>query len=197
MRWDNLFDDLESQLEQGLDAEEADLAAQEERLRIARLSLRDRIVALRAQHRRSDDWGVKLQLASGEIVAIRPVSVGKDWLSGDVRDGSSADRQCIVPLHAITSLMLDRSQLAESLLPVEREEPLAARLALPFALRDLARRRVTVDVRTMDGLAIGTIDRVARDHLDLAEHDRGEPRRERAVSGYRVIPLARILTVRV
>ena len=46
MRWDNLFDDLESQLEQGLTAEELDLKAEEERLRLGRLGLRDRIVAI-------------------------------------------------------------------------------------------------------------------------------------------------------
>ena len=42
MRWDNLFDDLESQLEQELDAEDIDLLAEEERLRLGRLGLRDR-----------------------------------------------------------------------------------------------------------------------------------------------------------
>ncbi len=43
MRWDNLFDDLESQLEQELGAEDVDLLAEEERLRLGRLALRDRL----------------------------------------------------------------------------------------------------------------------------------------------------------
>ena len=51
MRWDNLFDDLESQLEQELTAEEVDLQAEEERLRLARLCIRDR---LRARNRAGD-----------------------------------------------------------------------------------------------------------------------------------------------
>ena len=46
MRWDNLFDDLESQLEQELTAEEVDLQAEEERLRLARLGIRDRLRSL-------------------------------------------------------------------------------------------------------------------------------------------------------
>jgi len=46
MRWDNLFDDLESQLELELGAEDLDLVAEEERLRLGRLALRDRLVAL-------------------------------------------------------------------------------------------------------------------------------------------------------
>jgi len=46
MRWDSLFDDLESQLEQELGAEEGDLLAEEERLRLGRLTLRDRLVAM-------------------------------------------------------------------------------------------------------------------------------------------------------
>ena len=48
MRWQNLFDDLEGQLESELGAEEVDLLAEEERLRLGRLSLRDRIRAIHA-----------------------------------------------------------------------------------------------------------------------------------------------------
>ena len=45
MRWDKLFDDLESQLEREITAEELDLDAEEERLRLGRLSVRERLVA--------------------------------------------------------------------------------------------------------------------------------------------------------
>lgn len=40
MRWEHLFDDLETQLERELTAEELDLEVEEERLRLGRLSLR-------------------------------------------------------------------------------------------------------------------------------------------------------------
>ena len=37
MRWESLFDDMESQLEQELGAEDEQLRAEEERLRLGRL----------------------------------------------------------------------------------------------------------------------------------------------------------------
>jgi hypothetical protein len=42
----------------------------------------------------------------------------------------------------------------------------------------------------------GTIDRVGRDHLDLAVHEAGQSRRQSAVQQYRVIPLDQLLLVR-
>jgi len=41
----------------------------------------------------------------------------------------------------------------------------------------------------------GTLDRVARDHLDLALHEPGTVRRDRAVRGIRIVPLERIVLV--
>jgi hypothetical protein len=52
-----------------------------------------------------------------------------------------------------------------------------------------------VRITTLDGIVHGTIDRVARDHLDLALHEQGAPRREREVQGYRIVPFARVLLV--
>ena len=46
MRWDNLFDDLEAQLEYEADAERDELLAEDERLRLGRLSLRDRLSSI-------------------------------------------------------------------------------------------------------------------------------------------------------
>ncbi|MDM4762698.1 hypothetical protein QT381_06730 [Galbitalea sp. SE-J8] len=196
MRWDDLFDDLESQLEQGIDAEELDLRAQEERLRIARATLRDRLVAIRSSHSRSDEYRVRIVLDDGSIVAVRPVAIGKDWMSADLVDGSAARRQCIVPLASIGSLLLDPPLVRASLADAPAEEPLAARLGLAFALRDLGRRRVTVELETTTGPVVGTIDRVARDHLDLAVHEAGTPRRASVVAVHRVVPLSRLLLVR-
>jgi hypothetical protein len=41
----------------------------------------------------------------------------------------------------------------------------------------------------------GTIDRAGADHLDLALHDAGSPRRARAVTGFRVVPFASVLSI--
>src|SRR5258708_1844617 len=113
MRWDNLFDDLESQLEQELGAEEGDLLAEEERLRLGRLTLRDRVVAMTPP---GDGAAQQLKLA--------------------MRDGT----------------LLTAPQ--------------------------------------------GTIDRVGRDRLDLAEHEAGVPRRAAAVGRIRIVPFTELLLVR-
>jgi len=42
----------------------------------------------------------------------------------------------------------------------------------------------------------GTIDRVGRDHFDLATHESGRPRRQSAVVDYRTIPLQQVLLLR-
>jgi hypothetical protein len=59
-------------------------------------------------------------------------------------------------------------------------------------LRDLCRRRVAAEVHTTAGVRTGTIDRVGRDHLDLAVHERGEPRRHRNVADVLLLPFSAV-----
>lgn len=199
MRWDNLFDDLESQLEHELSAEDIDLQAEEERLRLGRMSIRDRLAAL---HEGSSDAGgylVRVVLAGGSTIAVHPVALGKDWLSGDLVDESSRRNQCIVPLATVGGFILEHSQVARSLTTPLTSEPsrgLSARLSLVFVLRDLCRRRRALDFDLISGTIHGTIDRVGRDHLDLAIHERGAPRRESEVLQHRIVPLSQIRLVR-
>jgi hypothetical protein len=196
MRWDNLFDDLESQLEHEITAEEIDLQAEEERLRLARISLRDRLVAIAAG---AGEPHIRLVLIGGSTITVRPGTFGKDWLSADVVDESQRHAQCIVPIAAIAGLMLGREEVAQSLTSsgIESASPgISARLGLGFVLRDLCRRRKAVELRLVEGALHGTIDRVGRDHVDLAVHEPGSPRRETAVMHYRVVPFAQILLVR-
>jgi hypothetical protein len=197
MRWDNLFDDLESQLEQELGAEEADLGAEEERLRLGRLTLRDRLIAMT---RPGDGIAEQLRLAlcDGAVVTVAVGSVGRDWLVGELigaRRGS-----CVVPLTAVAGLLPTPEQLARSVVAEAANEPavsLSARLGLAFVLRDLCRRRAAVDVGTASGERLhGTIDRVGRDHLDLAEHESGVPRRADAVGRIRILPFSELVLVR-
>ena len=194
MRWQNLFDDLESQLESELDADEIDLLAEEERLRLGRLTLRNR---LRALHDGAPGTPVNLGMRGGERVALVLAAIGRDWVAGEAEVGPL--RSAIVPLAAVTVLDPVGSQLAASLRVDPAPEPptaLSARLGLAFVLRDLCRRRSPVELHVGGEHWHGTIDRVGRDHLDLAEHPAGEPRRSASVARIRVVAFAALDLVR-
>jgi hypothetical protein len=197
MRWDRLFDDLESQLDHEQQEEERALALESERLRIGRLGLRDRLSAIAAAG--GDAGSVRIELVGGAVVQVRPAAFGRDWMSGHLgAPGGDATRsaQCIVPVGAIAAVLPGRHQVEASLDPVtEGASRLAERIGLAFVLRDLGRRRLGVEVTTLDGRHHGTIDRVARDHLDLALHGQDAPRRERDVHGYRMVPFERLVLV--
>lgn len=205
MRWDNLFDDLESQLEQELSAEEVDLRAEEERLRISRLGIRDRLHALHVGAAGDQTRTLQLVLRDDRRVAVLPTTFGRDWLSGGIVDETGRRPACVVPIDAIDGVVLARRQVEVSFdaaAPVESTSALSGRLGMPFVLRDLCRRRHPVEL-WLDGAVTdaaksirGTIDRVGRDHLDLAIHEVGVPRRESAVTEYRMIRLSRVLLVR-
>jgi hypothetical protein len=199
MRWDSLFDDLESQLEHELHAEELDRRAEDHRLRLGRLTLRDRLQAFSAKDGRRGE--VVLELVTGASIIVLPQSFGRDWMSGDLisRDGVSG--ACIVPLNAITGMLLPKESLDRSLAVPDRSDRgprLSDRIGLSFVLRDLCRRRVYV--RMHEGMGAGavhggTLDRVAGDHVDLAVHERSAPRRERNVSHVRVVPVRAIALI--
>lgn len=195
MRWDNLFDELESQLAQHLGAEELDLRAEEERLRLGRLELRDRLRALAR-----DDEPLALGLIDGSRIAVAVETIGRDWLVGQVVGSARRAAACVIPLASIASVFPSTEQLARTL-DASRDEgahgSLEARLGLAFVLRDLCRRRTAVDIGTRGGNLHGTIDRVASDHLDLAEHEAGVARRAHAVTGLRMLPLSEIVVLRV
>lgn len=200
MRWDNLFDDLEGQLEYERDAEDSDLRAEEERLRLGRLALRGRLVSIVA----SEATGmVRVVLVSGDRLTLRPNAFGRDWLAGDLlagepRAGSTPGaQQCVVPLTAIAGVLLQPPQVDGSLAPeTESSARLSDRIGLPFVLRDLCRRRTSIEVQTGTERLHGTIDRVGRDHLDLAVHDVGTLRRASEVHEVRILPLAHIVLVK-
>lgn len=194
MRWQNLFDDLESQLESELGAEEVDLLAEEERLRLGRLTLRDRI---RALHAATPASSLGVTLRTGERLAVRVAAIGRDWVAGELDAG--ALRSAIIPLAAVVSLDPIGDQLGVSLRVDPAPEPptaLSARLGIAFVLRDLCRRRAGVDLHLGAERLHGTIDRVGRDHLDLAEHAAGEPRRTAAVARIRIVAVAGVDLVR-
>ena len=196
MRWDNLFDDLESQLEQELLSEDVDLRAEEERLRLGRMSMRDRLLSLHASAR-GTEYSIRVDVA-GSLLRVSPSSFGKDWMAARVTDETSRRAHIVLPLRAIAGIVLSRSHSLSSLAvtPAEGESALSARLGLTFVLRDLCRRRCELDLVLASGSVHGTIDRVGRDHCDLAEHEAGTPRRESSVVQHRIVPIDQLLMVR-
>jgi hypothetical protein len=78
-------------------------------------------------------------------------------------------------------------------------EPISAseRLGLASVARAWARQRSVVRVARIGAVPLdGTIDAVGADHLDLAEHDPGEPRRPEAVRRMVTVPLGAIAAIR-
>ena len=104
-----------------------------------------------------------------------------------------------MPLGAVTGVVVDAALVAASLAPPaagDGHPSLSARLGLTFVLRDLCRRRRAIDLVLGSGQLHGTIDRVGRDHLDLAVHERGTARRASAVDEVRIVPLPLLQLVR-
>lgn len=188
MRWQALFDDLESQLDRELATDDLALDAEDERLRLARFGMRDRLVALGGQP-------VALQLVGGQRERARVADVGRDWVAIDAV--GPPEWSGIVPLAAVASVSLPPEAVGPSLHGVAPEHPtLIDRLGVAFVLRDLCRRRRYVTIEGGVGMAGGTIDRVGRDHLDLAVHPPDVPRRQSAVGEVLIVPLDTIRLVR-
>ena len=196
MRWDNLFDDLESQLEHELYSEDVDLRAEEERLRRGRMSLRDRLMSLHASAGGSD-YSIRVDIV-GNLLRVSPSNFGKDWMAARVIDEATRRTQVVIPFRAIAGIILERPHTLSSVRTIATEggSALSARLGLTFVLRDLSRRRRELDLVLASGTVHGTIDRVGRDHCDIAEHEVGTPRRESSVTNYRIVPLDQLLLVR-
>lgn len=196
MRFDDLFDDLESQLEHELGVEDVELAAEEERLRLGRLSFRSRLTSLSAESR--GGFTVVVHLVTGRSLTVRPSDFGKDWLHAVIVDERPRPAECILPLASLAALSLARDQVSASLggEQATSADRLVEKIGLPFVLRDLCRRRRAVTLDTRTGLVTGTIDRVGRDHLDLAVHEAGSERRRREVTDLRVVPFSELILVR-
>lgn len=190
VRWDRFFEDLEDQLDSEWEAERAALDSEAERLRVSRLLLRERLVALA----RSGETPAAIELSDTTVVTGRVQAVGADWLAldSDLRRGAAV----ILPLPAIVSLAVEPGPVVASARDAAGGSALRQRMTLGYVLRDLARKRVPVSLRVTGGkLLTGTIDRAGADHLDLALHDAGAPRRRDAVTGYRIVSFAAILSV--
>ncbi|TDN88434.1 hypothetical protein [Microbacterium sp. BK668] len=193
MRWDRFFDDLEDQLASEWEAERAALDSEAERLRLSRVPLRDRLAALIDRERGAAP--VSVELRDGTILVAEVTGLGADWAA--LEPASSRSGAVIAPLAGIMSIGMPHPDLLRTARPLPSRSTLSERMTLGFALRDLVRRRVAVSLHLVHGRTLtGTIDRAGVDHLDLALHEPGTPRRADDVSGHRIVPFEAIAWVR-
>jgi hypothetical protein len=135
MRWEDLFTDLEGQLESEFSSEESDLRAEEERLRLARLGVRDRLLAVHTAGPELADRLLRVNLRDGTRLAVTPTTFGRDWFVADLHGEMRRERPCIVPLDAIASVSFTAAQVYASLdapPPDDKRQSLASRLGLGF-----------------------------------------------------------------
>src|SRR3954470_7486136 len=182
MRWEQLFADLEAQVSEheaaAEQAEEASLA----RAEYGRVLLADRLRGARGRQ------GWLTCRGAGEL-AGRLVDVGVDWLL--LVDGQG--REVLVAAGALWAV----GGLVAVTSPAVEQGEVARRLDLRRALRGLARDRATVSCTLEEGTVLsGTVDRVAADFLELAEHPLDRPRRRTAVTAVRAVPLRAVVAVR-
>ena len=159
MRWDRLFEDLEAQLEAAEGEELAAEVADRSRREVARLRLVDRL--------RGSIGATTMLSLQGLRVRGTIGRVGPDWV---LLDDSGAD--FLVPLAAVV--------LVEGLGPGSAEPGsegvVTARLGLAYALRAIADDHAEVRVFLADGSQrTGRVGRIGADHVELVEHDPGEP----------------------
>ncbi len=193
VRWDRFFDDLEDQLASEWEAERAALDTEAERLRLSRVTLRERLDALAAPGAQAGTF----EVIDGTVLTGRIGAVGADWVAIDAAQRRAG--AVIVPFSALASIGMPHADVLRSARPpASPRSALADRLTFGYVLRDLVRRRIAVGVQLAHGrLVTGTIDRAGADHLDLAEHEPGTPRRASVVTGHRIVPFAAVAWVRV
>jgi hypothetical protein len=196
VRWDLFFEDLEDQLASEWEAERAALDTEAERLRLSRMELRARLSALVGARSADDAAPPSLELADGTSLSARVEALGADWLAAVPADGARRG-MTIVPLTAIRGVSLAYGELLRSARPQDARAGLSERMTFGFVMRDVARRRVPVALGLASGrMLTGTIDRAGADHLDVALHERGAPRRAGDVLGYRLVPFTAIAWAR-
>lgn len=182
MRWDALFNDMESQLAEAdrlaLDTE----VNERTRVEMVSLPLEDRLRAVVG-------YRIGVQLSCGDMVQGELTHAGADALVLD-----EDQTQVLIPYAAAVRYVgLGRQARAEN-------SPVRRSIGLAHALRGLARDRAEVSV-TIGGTAgavrlAGVIDRVGRDYIDLAAVIPGEPRRSRSVGQVSAIPFTALAMIR-
>lgn len=191
MRWDRFFDDLEGQLASEWEAERAALDTEAERLRLSRVSLRERLAML--EGREPDAAPPSFEIVDGTVISAEVAGVGADWVA--LHGARSVG--LLLPFTAITAIGMAHGDVLRSARPAAARSALSDRMTFGFVVRDIVRRRLACAVHLTHGrMLAGTIDRAGADHLDLALHEPGSPRRASQVTGHRVIPFHAVAWIR-
>src|SRR3954453_13834285 len=182
MRWQQLFDDLQSQFDAQEAAAEQAESASRARVEVGAVRLADRLAgALR--------FPVVLGVRGAGQVAGVLAGVGAYWV---LLEGEQKREHLVPPAAVRTVTRLGRRTAAP--------EPVAAvraGLDMRRALRGLARDRSAVQLVSDDGGALtGTLDRVGADYVELAVHPSDEPRRRESVQEVRAVVIGAVAVVR-
>ncbi len=190
VRWDRFFEDLEDQVASEWEAERAALDTEAERLRLSKVGLRARLEALAAT-------ALSVEFVDGTVVSAEISGVGADWVALAPQGARAA--AILAPLAGVVSIAMPHADVLRSARPATAaRSPLADRLTFGYLLRDLVRRRTAVAIQLAHGRTLtGTVDRAGVDHLDIALHEPGSPRRTSAVTGHRLVPFAAVAWVRI
>ncbi len=176
MRWDALFDDLESQLQSAESAGQESEIRERTRAEQARVTLAQR---LRGQ------VGQQVMVTTGAGRSVHGVltNVGAQWLAVTVEG-----RSTVVPFASLQAVRGMARAVGQPLGVVE------ARLGLGSVLRVLSRDRVPVALwLTLSRTRFtGVIDRVGADFVELGSGPSGDARRLGASHDIVTVPLTAI-----
>ncbi len=181
VRWDQLFADLEAQLEaevaRDLMLEVADRIRRER----AQVGLPERLLAHRCAP-------VSVSLQGGLVVGGEVQDVGLDWVL--VQEG--VGRTALVPLAAVLAVSGLTAAVSSG-----ADARMARRFGFGYALRGVSRDRAVVALVDVSGATVtGTIDAVGADALELSEHPSDLPRRPENVTARRVVPFTAVAALR-
>jgi hypothetical protein len=182
MRWQQLFDDLQSQFDAQEAAAEQAESASRARVEVGAVRLADRLAGALG-------FPVVLGVRGAGQVAGVLAGVGPDWV---LLEGAQ-EREHLVALAAVRTV----AGLGRRTAAPEPAGAVRARLDLRRALRGLARDRSAVQLVSDDGGALtGTLDRVGADYVELAVHPSDEPRRRESVQEVRAVVIGAVAVVR-
>ncbi|TWD82185.1 hypothetical protein FB561_3313 [Kribbella amoyensis] len=182
MRWDALFEDLESQFAALQDGDLYGEVAERIRAEVGKITLLDRL-------RGAVGTVIRVELTHAEPVQGELTRVGNDCL---LLEGEHFD-EWLIPVAALTAI----HRIGPWAEPAVGA--IAAKLGLAYLLRGIARDRspVTLFCAGHNGHPItGTIDRVGADFLELAEHPLDAPRRRSEVQNVRLVPTQALSALR-